>query len=127
MKVHSAAIRLTTSSGVNIDAIAITAHGRYSAFSAYCSWAPSFGGVWRLLKPPQRLHRFAEADATARMIPAPTVDRPQLGRNLQTAAYLARNSKFESIPLQRRVRSEPPSGRNDGFSVRRFVDRTGNQ
>jgi hypothetical protein len=36
MKVHSAAIRLTTSSGVNIDAIAITSHGRYSAFSAYC-------------------------------------------------------------------------------------------
>jgi hypothetical protein len=35
MKVHSAAIRLTTSSGVNIDAIAITSHGRYSAFSAY--------------------------------------------------------------------------------------------
>jgi hypothetical protein len=35
MKVHSAAIRLTTSSGVNIDAMAITSHGRYSAFSAY--------------------------------------------------------------------------------------------
>jgi hypothetical protein len=35
MKVHSAAIRLMTSSGVNIDAIAITSHGRYSAFSAY--------------------------------------------------------------------------------------------
>jgi hypothetical protein len=35
-KVHSAAIRLTTSSGVNIDAIAITSHGRQSAFSAYC-------------------------------------------------------------------------------------------
>jgi hypothetical protein len=35
MKVHSAAIGLTTSSGVNIDAIAITPHGRYSAFSAY--------------------------------------------------------------------------------------------
>jgi hypothetical protein len=35
MKVHSAAIRLTTSSGLNIDAIAITSHGRYSAFSAY--------------------------------------------------------------------------------------------
>jgi hypothetical protein len=31
----SAAIRLTTSSGVNIDAVAITSHGRYSAFSAY--------------------------------------------------------------------------------------------
>jgi hypothetical protein len=30
MKVHSAAIRLTTSSGVNIDAIAITSHRRYS-------------------------------------------------------------------------------------------------
>jgi hypothetical protein len=35
MKMHSAAIRLTTSSGLNIDAIAITSHGRYSAFSAY--------------------------------------------------------------------------------------------
>jgi hypothetical protein len=35
MKVHSAAIRLTTSSGVNIDAIAVTSHGRYSAFSTY--------------------------------------------------------------------------------------------
>ena len=33
-----------------------------------------------------------------------TVDRPQLGRSLQTAAYLARNWKFESIPLQRTVR-----------------------
>ena len=28
--------RLTTSSGVNIDAIAITSHRRYSAFSAHC-------------------------------------------------------------------------------------------
>jgi hypothetical protein len=36
MKMHSAAIRLTASSGVNIDAIAITSHGRYSTFSAYC-------------------------------------------------------------------------------------------
>jgi hypothetical protein len=35
MKVHSATIRLTTSSGVNIAAIVITSHGRYSAFSAY--------------------------------------------------------------------------------------------
>src|SRR5256885_430637 len=26
------------------------------------AWAPSFGGVWRLFKPPQRLYRFAEAD-----------------------------------------------------------------
>src|SRR5205814_6055110 len=41
---------------------------------------------------------------TARMILAPTVNRPQLARNLQTAADLARNSKFESIPLQRTVR-----------------------
>jgi hypothetical protein len=31
LKVHSAAIRLTTSSDVNIDAIAVTSHGRYSA------------------------------------------------------------------------------------------------
>jgi hypothetical protein len=42
---------------------------------------------------------------TARMIPAaPRVDRPQLGRSLETAAYLARNRKFESTPLQRTVR-----------------------
>jgi hypothetical protein len=25
-----------TSSGINIDAVAITSHGRYLAFSAYC-------------------------------------------------------------------------------------------
>jgi hypothetical protein len=37
------------------------------------------------------------ADDTA----APTVDRPQLGRSLETAGYLVRNWKFESIPLQR--------------------------
>jgi hypothetical protein len=36
MKVHSAAIRLTTSSGVNITAFAINAYGRYRRFSKYC-------------------------------------------------------------------------------------------
>jgi hypothetical protein len=55
------------------------------------AWAPSFGGERRLLE---------------------TVDRPQLGRSLETADYLARNWKFESIPLQQGV-SEPsvPCGR----------------
>jgi hypothetical protein len=44
------------------------------------AWAPSFDGDTRLLE---------------------TVDRSQLGRSLETADYLARNWKFESIPLQR--------------------------
>jgi hypothetical protein len=52
------------------------------------AWALSFGGERRLLE-------------------TPTVDRPQFGRLLETAAYLARNSRFESIPLHRRVGCEP--------------------
>jgi hypothetical protein len=43
----------------------------------------------------------AEADDCSDDTAAPTADRPQLGRSLETAAYLARNWKFESIPLQR--------------------------
>jgi hypothetical protein len=54
-----------------------------------------------LLETPQQLYRFAEADDYADDTVAPTVDQPQLGRSLETAAYLARNWKFESIPLQR--------------------------
>ncbi|RDJ94359.1 hypothetical protein B4Q13_14940, partial [Lacticaseibacillus rhamnosus] len=50
---------------------------------------------------------FAEADDYADDTVAPTVDQPQLGRSLETAAYLARNWKFESIPLQRSVSDEP--------------------
>jgi hypothetical protein len=42
---------------------------------------------------------FAEADDCAGVTAAPTVDRPQLGQSLETAAYLVRNWKFESIPL----------------------------
>jgi hypothetical protein len=48
-----------------------------------------------LLETPQQLYRFAEADDSADDIAAPTVDRPQLGRSPETAAYLARNWKFE--------------------------------
>lgn len=32
---------------------------------------------------------------------APTGARPRLGQSLETVAYLARNYKFESTPLQR--------------------------
>jgi hypothetical protein len=35
------------------------------------------------------------------------LDRPRLGRSLETVAYLSRNWKFESISLQRRVSCEP--------------------
>src|SRR6516162_10650367 len=60
-------------------------------------------GKWRLVEPPKH-YRFAEADDRSGDFPAPTVDRPQPDRSLKTAAYLARNRNFESIPLQRRVR-----------------------
>jgi hypothetical protein len=53
--------------------------------------ARSFGREWRLLKPPQQLYRFAEADDCSDDTPHRRVDRPQLGRSLETAAYLARN------------------------------------
>jgi hypothetical protein len=46
---------------------------------------------------------FAEADNCADDTAAPTVDRPQVGQSLETAAYLVRNWKFESIALQRGV------------------------
>src|SRR6516164_5893888 len=49
-----------------------------------------------------RPHSTAEADDCSDDTATPTVDPPQLGRSLETAAYLARNRKFESIPLQRR-------------------------
>jgi hypothetical protein len=65
------------------------------------AWAPSFDGEWSLLEPLQQLYWFAEADDCSDDTAAPTVDRPQLGRSLETDAYLARNGKFESIPLQR--------------------------
>src|SRR5215469_10607690 len=50
-----------------------------------------------------RLHSTAEADDCSDDTATPTVDRPQLGRSLETAAYLARNRQFESTPLQWRV------------------------
>jgi hypothetical protein len=65
---------------------------------------PSFDGEEWLLEPSQQLYWFAKADDCSDDTAAPTVDRPQLGESLETAAYLARNSKFESIPLHRRVR-----------------------
>ena len=40
-----------------------------------------------------RLHSMAEADDCSDDTATPTVDRPQLGRSLETAAYLARNRK----------------------------------
>jgi hypothetical protein len=39
----------------------------------------------------QQLYPFAEADDCADDNAVPTVDRPRLGRSLETAAYLARN------------------------------------
>jgi hypothetical protein len=48
-------------------------------------------GEWRLLVPPKQLYRFAEADDRSGGSAAPTVDRPQPDRSLDTAAYLARN------------------------------------
>ena len=65
-------------------------------------------GEWLLREPPKQLYRFGEADDRSGDSPAPTVDRPQPDRSLKTAAYLARNRNFESIPLQRRVRRTPP-------------------
>jgi hypothetical protein len=67
------------------------------------AWAPSFDGEWWLLEPSQHLYWFAEADDYPDDTAAPRVDRPQLGRSLEAATYLARNRKFESIPLQQRV------------------------
>src|SRR5215469_15493169 len=43
-----------------------------------------------------RLHSTAEADDCSDDTATPTVDRLQLGRSLETAAYLARNQKLES-------------------------------
>jgi hypothetical protein len=56
-------------------------------------------GEWWLLETSQQLYWFAEADDCSDDTAAPRVDRPQLGRSLETAAYLARNRKFESTPL----------------------------
>jgi hypothetical protein len=74
-------------------------------------WAPSFDAEWWLLEPSQQLYWFAEADDCSDDTAAPRVDRPQFGRSLETAAYLARNRKFESTPLQQRVceLSVPPT------------------
>src|SRR5204862_5242103 len=58
------------------------------------AWAPSFDGEWWLLEPSQELFWFAEADDCSDDTAAPRVDRPQLGRSLETAAYLARNRKM---------------------------------
>jgi hypothetical protein len=70
------------------------------------AWAPSFDGEWWLLEPSQQLYWFAEADDYSDDTAAPTFDRPQLGRSPETAAYVARNTKFESTLLQRRVNYE---------------------
>jgi hypothetical protein len=74
-------------------------------------WAPSFDAEWWLLEPSQQLYWFAEADDCSDDTATPRVDRPQFGRSLETAAYLARNRKFESTPLQQRVceLSVPPT------------------
>jgi hypothetical protein len=48
-------------------------------------------GEWRLLVPPKQLYRFAEADDRSDGSAAPTVDRPEPDRSLETAACLARN------------------------------------
>ena len=48
-------------------------------------------GEWRLLEPLKQLYRFAEADDRSGDSAAPTIDRPQPDRSLETAAYLARN------------------------------------
>jgi hypothetical protein len=53
-----------------------------------------------LLEPSQWLYWFTEADDCLDDTAAPTVDRPQLGRGLETAADVAGNRKFEFIPLQ---------------------------
>ena len=55
------------------------------------SWAAFIGGEWRLLEPPKQLYRFAEADDRSGGSAAPTVDRLQPDRSLETAAFLARN------------------------------------
>ena len=44
-----------------------------------------FGGEWRLFGPPKQLYRFAEADDHSDDSAAPTVDRPQPDRSLETA------------------------------------------
>ena len=49
----------------------------------------------------KKLYWFAEADDCSDDTAAPMVDRPQLGRSFETAAYFARNRKFASIPLPR--------------------------
>jgi hypothetical protein len=54
------------------------------------AWGPSFrrvsgGSLCR------QLYRFAEADDRSGGSAAPTVDRPQPDRSLETVAYLARN------------------------------------
>jgi hypothetical protein len=55
--------------------------------------ARSFGGEWRPLERRQQLYRFAEADDCSDETPHRRVDRPQLGRSLETAAYLSAELK----------------------------------
>jgi hypothetical protein len=92
---------------------------------------PSFDGEWWLLEPSQQLYWFAEADDCSDDTAAPTVDRPQLGRSFETAAYLGRNRKFESIPLQRRVcerlvpQRRSPVRRDGGAPFHLAADRGG--
>ena len=73
-----------------------------SAMPPPTAWAPSFGDERPLIRRNSSIG-FAEAHDCLDDTAAPTVNRPQLGRSLQTAGYLARNWKFESIPLQQRV------------------------
>jgi hypothetical protein len=63
------------------------------------AWAPSSGGGRSLFETPQQLYRFDEVDDRSDDTAGPTIDRRPLGRSLETAPYLARNWKFESIPL----------------------------
>jgi hypothetical protein len=71
------------------------------------AWAPSFDGEWWLLEPSQQLYWFAEADDCSDDTAGPTVDRPQLGRSLETGAYLARTGSSNPFPSGGESRAIP--------------------
>jgi hypothetical protein len=67
-------------------------------------------------------YKLVSYGAAKREVMPGIVRSPLLGRRLETAAYLARYWKFESIPLQRRVTCEPDiyilmNSVNDSFAV----------
>src|SRR5215469_3565033 len=59
--------------------------------------APSFGGEWRLLEPPQQLYRFAEADKCS--------DDTSRRRSIGPTRTKPRNSRLSRAELKVRIHS----------------------